>query len=89
MVTKDLVPQGLPLGMAKSPTQQKAAFHLISFLDTTQEIHCLILSIQVDLILPPQENLLASWAQELKVQVPFLRLVSTKDYKETWDCLYS
>ena len=32
MVAKDLLPGGLPLGMAKPPTQQKVAFHLIRFL---------------------------------------------------------
>ncbi|XP_041502181.1 transcription factor BTF3-like [Microtus oregoni] len=33
-VAEDLLPGGLPLDMAKSSTQQKAAFHLISFLDS-------------------------------------------------------
>ena len=35
MVAKDLLPRGLPLDIAKTPTQQKVAFQLISFLDAT------------------------------------------------------
>ena len=35
MVPEDLLSVDLPLNMAKPPTQQKTAFHLISFLDTT------------------------------------------------------
>ena len=35
MVAKDIWPPDLPLGLAKPTTQQKVAFHLFSFLDTT------------------------------------------------------